>query len=103
MKILFDHNVPYGLRKFLVGHEVSLANEMGWAEVSNGILLRAAEEAGFELMITCDKNLSYQQNLRYRSIALLVLSQNNWNQIKRNTSPIVSAIEGRLQEVFASS
>ena len=55
---------------------------MGWAELENGQLLRAAEDSGFEVMITGDKNLSYQQNLRERKIALIVLSTNNWNIVK---------------------
>ena len=63
MNILFDNNVPAPLRRHLSGHMVKTAWEMGWHELSNGTLLTAAENAGFPLMITGDKNLAYQQNL----------------------------------------
>lgn len=68
MKVLFDHNVPKRLRQFLPGHEVALAREMGWAELGNGALLAAAEDSGFAVMVTGDKNLSYQQNLQSRNL-----------------------------------
>ena len=93
MKLLFDHNVPYGLRRLLLGHSVSLADEMGWAELSNGLLLSAAEIAGFEVLITCDQNLSYQQNLTGRKLALVVLSTNNWKSLRPGIGTIVAAID----------
>jgi hypothetical protein len=93
VKVLFDHNVHFGLRRALEGHEVFLADEMGWAEISNGILLRLPEEAGFELMITCAQNLSYQQNLKGRKLALIVLDTNNWKVLKGSLRRIVGAVE----------
>jgi hypothetical protein len=57
--VLFDNNVPAPLRRYLEGHEVSTARQMGWQELENGDLLNAAEDAGFELLLTGDKNLSY--------------------------------------------
>ncbi len=71
MKVLFDHNVPHKLRRSMIAHEVKMADEMGWAELGNGDLLRAAERAGFALMVTGDKNLSFQQNLRLVELALV--------------------------------
>jgi len=65
---------------------------MGWAELENGELLRSAEEAGFAAMVTGDKNLSYQQNLSRRSLALIVLSTNNWNVVKLNSEAVVRAL-----------
>jgi hypothetical protein len=56
---------------------------LGGAELENGELLKAAQDDGFEGMVTGDKNLSYQQNLKGRTLALVVLSTNNWNVIKR--------------------
>jgi predicted nuclease of predicted toxin-antitoxin system len=82
VKVLFDHNVPHKLRESLPEHEVRTADEMGWADLENGELLNAAEAAAFAVMVTCDKNLSYQQNLRGRKLALIVLSTNNWNILK---------------------
>jgi hypothetical protein len=61
---------------------------MGWSELENGELLRAAEVAGFAVMVTGDKNLSSQQNLRGMALALVVLSTNNWNVLKKNPRPV---------------
>jgi hypothetical protein len=63
MRILFDQGTPTPLRYHLLGHQVALAYEQGWSTLENGELLNAAEAAGFEVLITTDKNLRYQQNL----------------------------------------
>ena len=73
MKILFDHGTPVPLRRFLPGHEVSTAYELGWAELQNGELLAAAE-MDFQAFITTDKNLRYQQNFTGRQLAILVFA-----------------------------
>jgi hypothetical protein len=62
MKILFDHGTPVPLRRFLQGHDVSTAYEMGWSKMTNGDLLNAAQEAGFDVLLTTDQNLRYQRN-----------------------------------------
>ena len=98
--MLFDHNVPHKLRHSLAGHEVSTAEAMGWAVLESGDLLKAAEDAGFELMLTCDQNLSYQQNLRGRQLAIVVLSSNNWNILKRNLPPVVAAVNAARPGTF---
>lgn len=100
MKVLFDHNVPYKLRHSLLGHEVATAEAMGWAVLENGDLLKAGEENGFELMVTCDQNLSYQRNLRSRHLAIVVLSTNNWNTLKRSLPPIVVAVNAARAGTF---
>ena len=92
MRVLFDHNVPHKMRRHLEGHEVFTAEEMGWAELENGELLRAAETGGFPLMVTCDQNIAYQQNMAGRRLALVVLSTNNWNILKMNLGPVLRAI-----------
>jgi hypothetical protein len=74
-------------------HDVSTADEMGWSELENGELLRAAEVAGFAVMITGDKNISSQQNLRGMTLALVVLSTNNWNVLKHNPRPVAEAVD----------
>jgi hypothetical protein len=63
VKVLFDQNVPRNLRSHLAGHEVSTAANMGWQELENGELLKAAESGGFLVFITCDQSRRYQQNL----------------------------------------
>jgi hypothetical protein len=93
VKVLFDHNVPRKLRRFLAGHEVSTASEMGWATLENGQLIATAEDTGFALMVTGDKNISYQQNLSHRRIALVVLSTNNWNIVKLNAAAVIRAVD----------
>src|ERR1700690_1396036 len=77
MKILFDHGTPAPLRHQLAGHEISTAYEMGWAKLSNGDLLAAAEKS-FDAFITTDQNLRYQQNLAGRRLGILVLPTTSW-------------------------
>ena len=91
--MLFDHNVPVPLRRYLLGHEVRTAAKLGWRELKNGDLLDAAQEAGFDVMVTGDKNLSYQQNLSGRTLALVVLSIIDWNRLKLNPSPVSAAVD----------
>jgi len=74
VRILFDQGTPAPLRRFLTGHLVSTAYEEGWSTVTNGDLIRLAEQKGFELLITTDTNLRYQQNLESRSISIVVPS-----------------------------
>ena len=62
MRILLDHNTPAPLRYALGGHQVETAYERGWAELLNGHLIDEAETAGFDLMITTDRGIRYQQN-----------------------------------------
>ena len=78
MRILFDHGTPSGIVKALVGHEVTEAIERGWDRISNGELLKAAEAAGFELLLTTDKRIRYQQSLMNRKIAIVLLGNSTW-------------------------
>jgi len=73
MQILFDISVPRGIATVLVDHVVEEARARGWNTLKNGELLNAAEQAGFDLFVTTDKNLRYQQNLTARKIAIIVL------------------------------
>jgi predicted nuclease of predicted toxin-antitoxin system len=84
VKVLFDHNVPKKLRSLLPRHEVSTSRELGWDALKNGELLAAAEANGFQVMVTGDKNLSYQQNLKDRKLALVVLGSTDWNTVKEH-------------------
>lgn len=77
MKILFDHCVPRPLRHYFTGHLVETTAENGWQGLSNGKLLDAAEQAGFDVFLTVDGNLPYQQNLSGRGIRLVVLEAAN--------------------------
>jgi hypothetical protein len=93
MKIVLDESVPQKLRLLIEGgHVVVTTWYQGWSGLQNGALLDAAEQAGFDLFITADQELPYQQNLTGRKIALLVLSTNNWSFIKAHASAILTAI-----------
>ena len=78
MKILFDHGTPAPLRGHILEHTVDTAAEKGWAELSNGELLDEAESEEYELLVTTDQSVRYQQNLSRRQIAIIVLRSNRW-------------------------
>ena len=65
MLVLFDQGTPVPIRKFLKGHIVETAAQRGWDTLKNGELLRKAEEAGFNVLLTPDKNIRYQQIWRF--------------------------------------
>jgi hypothetical protein len=81
MKILLDECVPWPLHKFLIGHACSTAQQCGWGGIKNGELIRLAENE-FDLFITSDQNMRYQQNLAGRQMAILELSTNDFRRIR---------------------
>jgi hypothetical protein len=83
MRILFDHGAPAPLIPFLEGHTVTKAKDAGWDRLVNGELLKAAEQAGFEILLTTDKNIVAQQNLKDRTIAIVVLRHSRWRIVQR--------------------
>jgi hypothetical protein len=74
LKVLLDHNISEHLKPLLVDFEVFTAKEMLWNRLKNGELLRAGEQAGFQVMLTGDQNIWYQQNNKKRQIALVVVN-----------------------------
>jgi hypothetical protein len=80
------------LRQFLTQHEVVSAYERGWSQLSNGELLQVAEADGFDLFVTTDSNLKYQQNLASRRIAVVVLSTPSWPRIQRSLETVIQSI-----------
>jgi predicted nuclease of predicted toxin-antitoxin system len=92
MKILFDQGVPAPLRKHITSHTVSTVYEIGWSELVNGELIAKAE-LEFDVFITTDKNLKYQQNLLSMKIAILVLPTTSWKIIESHSMKIARAIE----------
>ena len=103
MKILFDDGTPNPLARSLIGHQVAFARQIGWHELKNGELLRQAEDAGYELLLTTDKNMRYQQNLSKRRIAIVVLGNQQWPDVKlhldRIAQTVNTAIPGSYAEV----
>ena len=92
MKVLFDECMPQPLRRYLGEFEISTAQEMGWGRVKNGELLKRAEGV-FDVFLTADQRLKYQQNLAGRQLAILVLSTNRWPRVKAKTAEIIAAIQ----------
>jgi hypothetical protein len=72
-RVLCDESVPHDIAAAIVGHEVATVQGLGWAGAKNGALLRAAREAGYEVLVTVDRNLEYQQNISASGLALFVL------------------------------
>lgn len=92
MRILFDQGTPAPLRDFLTGHKIDTAYECGWGTLQNGELLRSAETAGFEIIITTDQNLRYQQSLSGRRLSIIVLLTTRWPVIRSQPSLVINAI-----------
>ena len=92
MLILFDHGTPRGIARYLPEHIVKECRRQGWARLTNGELLQAAEDAGFDVLLTTDKNIRYQQNLRNRKIAIVVLGKARWRLIKPCLSEVKTAV-----------
>lgn len=91
MRVLFDQGTPAPLRRALAAHEVFTAFELGWSNLENGDLLRAAE-GRFEVFVTTDQNLRYQQNLTGRQLAILVLPTTNWPEIERHQDEVATSV-----------
>lgn len=91
MTILLDECVPWPMHKVLAGHACTTAQKRGWHAVKNGDLIRQAE-AEFDLFITCDQNIRYQQNLANRRIAILELSTNDLRRIMAAGAAVQSAV-----------
>lgn len=92
MLILFDNGTPAPLRYALKGHVVVEAIERGWERTANGALIEAAEAAGFDLLLTTDKNLRYQQNLKGRKLAFVVIGNQQWPTLRRYVERVVNAV-----------
>lgn len=96
MKVLFDQGTPAPLRRDLPGHTVETAYELGWSSLQNGALIAAAEAAGFEVFVTTDRNLKYQQNLVGRNLSIVVLLSTSWPRIQRALPQIVQAVDAAV-------
>ena len=98
MLVLFDHGTPKGLAAALKPHAVVMAKAKGWDGLSNGELLKAAEAAGFDVLVTTDGQIRYQQNLTGRTIALVVLTgTTKWSRIKRHAHRVSAAVDASPQ------
>jgi hypothetical protein len=90
--VLFDHGTPRGIARSLTGYTVKEARVQGWDTLRNGDLLDAAEAAGFDVLLTHDKNIRYQQNLTSRKIALVVIGNPQWPVLRLHVELVVAAV-----------
>lgn len=101
MPILFDQATPVPIRPYLAGHTVRTAAQEGWNRLKNGDLLTAAENAGFDLLLTTDKNIRYQQKLAGRRMAILVIGHQQWPRLKPHIQRVIDAIDAAKPGSFA--
>lgn len=100
LRVLLDEHLPHRLRKNLGSHDVFTVDYMGWAGLKNGALLRIAEAEGFDVFLTGDKNLAYQQNFAGRRMAIITLSAIDYDILKPNLSLIIAAIDSAAPGSF---
>jgi len=93
MRVLFDQGTPIPSRRALGNHLVRTAREQGWSTLLNGDLLRAAEKAGFDVLLTTDTSIPYQQNLENQKVAVVILSRNKWSLVRFRLQQIVDAVD----------
>jgi hypothetical protein len=91
MRVVFDICVPRPLRNHLPSHEIRTAQELGWDTLQNGDLIRAAEPL-FDVLVTSDQNLKYQQNLSERKLAIVVLPTNYLPDVLRLAPKVTKAL-----------
>ena len=91
MNILLDECVPWPMHKLLTGHNCTTAPRRGWGGIKNGELLRLAE-GEFDLFITSDQGIRYQQNLAGRRIAIIEISTNKLRRIEAAAELIRSTV-----------
>jgi hypothetical protein len=93
MRVLFDHCTPRGLARALKGHEVTEARDRGWDKETNGELIALAEQYSFDVLVTPDKNIRYQQNLNTRTIALVIIGNPQWPILRHHVERVVAAVD----------
>lgn len=94
MRILLDQGTPAPLRRHLAGHSVDTAYERGWSELRNGDLLTAAENDGYDLLITTDQSIRYQQNLSENRLGIVVLLSTSWPRIQPRIRDVQDVVDG---------
>lgn len=94
MRILIDECLPRQLKGWLAGkHDAVIVQEMGWANVKNGKLLRSANEAGFDVFVTADKNMYYQQNFAGLRISAVVIPSNRKLLVQKSVTALLQSLE----------
>jgi len=94
MRILIDECLPRQLKVWLTAkHHAETVHAMGWANVKNGKLLQAANEAGFDVFVTADKNMYYQQNFAGLQIAAVVIPSNRKLLVQKSVPALMQSLE----------
>ena len=102
MRVLLDHCVPSGMRRYMPEHDVTAARDKGWDELKNGDLLKKARDEGYEVFITADKKIKSQQNIKKLEIRIVELSGNTWPRVRTRIKEIREAVKrSKLGEVEA--
>jgi len=101
VRVLLDENTPHQLRALLPGHDVSTAVYAGFGGFKNGELLKAVEDAGYDVLLTGDLSLEYQQNLPGRKIAMVSLAANSWRIVQNQLPAIAGAIGSAKSRSFS--
>ena len=92
-RVLFDQSTPRPVRRYLTKHEVRTALELGWERLSNGMLLSAADKAGFDVFLSGDRNIPSQQTMNGRRLAVLCMTANNWPIVQPHIQNVVEAVD----------
>lgn len=92
MRVLFDNGVPKPIARHLRSHLVTYARQIGWHELSNGDLIQRAEKANFDVLLSTDKNIRYQQNLAGRMIAIVIIGNPKWPIVQSHLNAIAAAV-----------
>ena len=100
MRVLFDQATPVPIRTFLIGHTVRTAAQQHWDRLQNGDLLTAAEQAGFDVFLSPDKNLRHQQNMVGRTIAVVVIGVQQWPALEPHVALVVAAVNAATPGSF---
>ena len=100
MKVLLDENLDHRLRNHFGSHEVFTASYMGWDGFKNGRLLQAAENNGFDVLVTGNQTICYEQSLAGRRVAIVALSAVEWRIIWNYLPRIIAAVDGAAPGSF---
>jgi putative NIF3 family GTP cyclohydrolase 1 type 2 len=100
VRVLLDENITHKLRLALTGFETFTVQYMGFAGLKNGELLKQAEASGFDVFITGDKTLEYEQDMRNRKIAVVSLSAPHWQIVKPHVDRVILAVEKAMPGSF---
>jgi hypothetical protein len=91
MRVMLDECVPVRLKHWLPDHEVETVTGIGWSGIKNGRLLRLLVDGGYEVFVTADKNLEYQQHLSELPLAIVVLPTNHWKSLQPHQARVLQS------------